>query len=230
MRMVKLSLFLIGITLIAFACTPKTLHDDSPANVDKENNTEEVLDSGETDSNKYDDEQSLLDNPMSEFFLPSGTNAHYKGEGNEFAELDIEVTVLDESHVVVDEDNGGVSSRTIYQIQEDKISILSSEPIDFDDPMPTSDMISKMIPLEIYLQKPFEVGSSFGKWTIIETDATTETPFKTFNDVIVNEMDEDDFINRKYFAKGFGEIKREAIMITENNDDFIVTSTLQSVD
>jgi len=43
-------------------------------------------------------------------------------------------------------------------------------------------------------------------------------------------MVEDDFINRKYFAQGFGEIKREAIMKTENDDDFIVTSSLQSVD
>jgi len=227
--MIKLSLMLIGMSLIAFACTPKTL-DDPPANVDKENNNGEELDSGETGSNKDDDEQSLLDIPMSEFFLSSGAKAHYKGEGNEFAELDIEVKVLDKQYVVVDEDNGGVSIRTIYQIQEDKISILSSDPIDFDDPIPTSDMISKMKPLEIYLQKPFEVGSSFGKWTITETDATTETPFKTFSDVIVIEMDEDDFINRKYFAQGFGEIKREAIMKTENNDDFIVTSTLQSVD
>ena len=28
---------------------------------------------------------------MSDFFLPNGSKAHYKGEGNEFAELDIEV-------------------------------------------------------------------------------------------------------------------------------------------
>lgn len=53
---------------------------------------------------------------MSAFFLSSGAKAHYKGEGNEFAELDIEVTVLDERYVVVDEDNGGVTIRTIYHI------------------------------------------------------------------------------------------------------------------
>jgi len=228
--MIKLSLMLIGMSLIAFACTPKNL-DDPPANVDTGNKTGEELDSAETDSNKDDDdEHSVLDIPMSEFFLPSGTKAHYIGEGNEFAELDIEVTVLDERNVVVDEDNGGVSIRTIYQIHEDKISVLSSDPIDFDDPMPTSEKISKMIPLEIYLQKPFEAGSTFDNWTITETDATTETPFKTFNNVIIVEMVVDDFINRKYFAQGFGEIKREAIMKTENEDDFIVTSTLQSVD
>lgn len=67
--------------------------------------------------------------------------------------------------------------------------------------MPTSDMISKMKPLEIYLQKPFEVGRTFGKWTITETDATIGAPFKTFNDVIVIQMEEDEFINRNILPK-----------------------------
>ena len=142
--MVKLALLLSGMIWIAVACSPKNL-------VDEENNSGEELDSEITDSNKDDNEQPLLDSPMSAFFLPSGAKAHYKGEGNEFAELDIEVTVVDEGYVVVDEDNGGVSIRTIYQVQEDNISILSSEPIDFDDPIPTPNMIDKMKTIKIKL-------------------------------------------------------------------------------
>ena len=77
------------------------------------------------------------------------------------------------------------------------------------------------------MQKPFEVGATFNEWTIVETDATIETPYHKFEQVIVIETKEKDFINRNYFAENYGEVKRESVMISE--DDFVVTSTLESV-
>ena len=79
------------------------------------------------------------------------------------------------------------------------------------------------------MQKPFEVGATFNDWTIVETDATIETPYQNFEHVLVIEMKDKDFTNRKYFAKNFGEIKRESVMIIEDEEDFVVTSTLESV-
>ena len=52
------------------------------------------------------------------------------------------------------------------------------------------------------MQKPFEVGTTFNQWTIVETDATVETPYQQFEHVLVIEMKENDFTNRKYFAEG----------------------------
>ena len=128
---------------------------------------------------------------------------------------------------MIDEDNGGVLMRKIYQVENDKIETLSEEAIDNDEPLPSKEEISKLTAKEIYLQKPLKVGTTFNQWTIVKTDATVETPYKNFEHVLVIEMKENDFTNRKYFAEGYGEIKRESVMETE--DDFVVTSTLESV-
>ncbi|MBO1911034.1 hypothetical protein J4G37_40370, partial [Microvirga sp. 3-52] len=106
---------------------------------------------------------------------------------------------------------------------------LAEDAIDNDEPFPSKEAISKLTAKEIYLQKPLEVGATFNQWTIVETDATVETPYQSFEHVLVIEMKENDFTNRKYFAENFGEIKREAVMVTEDEEDFIVTSTLESV-
>ena len=98
-----------------------------------------------------------------------------------------------------------------------------------DEPLPSKEEISKLTVKEIYLQQPFEVGTKFNDWTIVETDATVDTPYQKFENVIVIEMKEKDFTNRKYFAENYGEIKRESVMKTEDEEDFIVTSTLESV-
>ena len=39
----------------------------------------------------------------------------------------------------------------------------------------------------VYLKKPFEVGTKFDKWKIVETDVTVETPYKTFEHAFVIE-------------------------------------------
>jgi len=168
--------------------------------------------------------------PMREFFLATGAKAHYKGVGNEFAELDIEVIQPYENYVIVYENNGGASLQKIYKIGTNSIEILAEDMIDFNPLVPTLVQLEKMKPIGVYLQQPFTVGTKFDEWTIVEIDATVETPYKTFHNAIVIEMTKDDFINRKYFVQGSGEVKREAIMMTEDEEDFIVTSTLESVE
>lgn len=165
---------------------------------------------------------------MSNYFLPNKTKAHYKGDGNEFATFDIEVTTINHRYTIIDEDNGGVLLRKIYRIKENRIEMLSEEPIDFDEEMPTINELDKLQSSEIYLQKPFEVGTTFENWEVIETGLTVETPYQTFHDVFVIQSSEESFTNKKYFAKDFGEIKRESIYSDEEND-FIVTSILEDI-
>lgn len=230
MQKIKLVSLLITTVLLIGACTQKNA-DNPPAHMEESNTSgEEIMKGNEESSAKVVDEQALVNIPMSDFFLPSGSKAHYEGEGNEFAELDIEVTSLDNNYVIVDENNGGALIRTIYHVQENTIEIVFSEAIDFNEPMPSPKEISIMDALEVYLQKPFEAGTAFGDWSIIETNVTVKTPFKTFNNAIVVEMQDDDFINRKYFVQSFGEVKRESIMKTEAGDEFIITSTLESIE
>lgn len=189
--------------------------------------TSEPPSSGETGKNKADSPISE-NTSMVDFLLADGAKAHYKGEGNEFAELDIEATHVGDSYVILRENNGGSYVQTIFKIETEKIMRVETAPIDIDQPLPTLDELNAMQPTEIYLQQPLTKGTTFGNWTIVEESAKIETPYQTFSNAIVIEMSEDDFVNRIYFVKGIGEVKRESIMTTDDGE-FIVTSTLESI-
>ncbi|MER2090432.1 MAG: hypothetical protein ABS920_11895, partial [Sporosarcina sp.] len=134
-----------------------------------------------------------------------------------------------EDYVVVHENNGGSLVRYIYKIEPDKVSILEKKTVELVDDFPSQEELNEMNATGIYLKKPIEKGAVFDTWTVIETDTTLDTPYKKFDHVFVIEMKTDEFTNRKYFAEGIGEIKREAIMHLEDGD-FPVTSTIQTID
>lgn len=95
---------------------------------------------------------------------------------------------------------------------------------------PSLNELDAMTPTGIYLKKPFTKGTAFGDWIIVDTDVTVETPYQTFDHAFVIEKQDKDVINRKYFVEGFGEVKRESIMTTDDGGEYIVTSTLKAVD
>jgi len=209
--------------LFVFGCTQNSTADPPGTKSDQRNSEGNEVEPIEQKPNK-DVEYSMID-----FFLPDGSSAHYEGDGNEFAELSIEVTHVDENHVIVDEDNGGVVIRKIYRIDDEKIQILSQNPIDNEESKPSLEEIHSMDPQDVYLQRPIEVGATFSHWTITETDAIIETAYQQFEQVIIIEMKDNDFTNRMYFAENYVEIKRESVMETEDDNDFVVTSTLETV-
>ena len=94
---------------------------------------------------------------------------------------------------------------------------------------PSQAELDAMNPTGVYLKKPLKKGTTFDTWTIVEMDTTVDTPYKKFDHAFVIEMKTEDFVNRKYFVEGFGEVKRESIMQTDDGE-FIVTSTLKTVD
>jgi hypothetical protein len=232
MRKIQLLVMLFSALFLVIGCTQKNAVDPPvDNNTNQDSNEEENVEDQITDDEeeKENVEKETEEISMINYFLPDGSTAHYEGDGNEFAELNIKVTHIDDKYVVIDEDNGGASIRKIYQVENDKIETLSEDAIDNDEPLPSKEAISKLTAKEIYLQKPFEVGATFNQWTIVETEATVETPYQKFEQVIVIEMKEKDFTNRKYFAENYGEIKRESVMITEDDEDFVVSSTLESI-
>lgn len=236
MQKMKIFLIVAIAAIMVMACTPQKNENASNDNSSNDNPDEET---NEEDINKEidhesgveeDDEDSSVDGSMLDYLLPEGSKAHFKGEGNEFAELDVEVIVANDTYAIVDVDNGGSLVRTIYSIQQDRIDIVSNDVIDYDEAIPTLKEVNEMKPIEVYLERPFKKGNTFGDWTIIDIEATVETPYKTFKNAVVIEMADKDFVNRKSFVKGYGEVKYETIMDTEDDVEFIVTSLLESVE
>lgn len=168
--------------------------------------------------------------PMRDFFLPEGSKAHYTGQGNEFAELKIEVAQPYEDYFIVYENNGEAFVRKTYKLGNDKIEILEETTVNYEESFPTLEEVKAMKPIGIYLQKPFSEGTVFDDWTIMKTEVTVETPYKTFDNAFVIETEGPDAVIRKYFVEGYGEVKRESVMTTGHGEELIVTSTLKSVD
>ena len=87
-----------------------------------------------------------------------------------------------------------------------------------------------MAAMKTYLTFPLKVGEKVDVWTVISLDAEVETPLQDFSNVVVlEEVYEDGAISRSYFAKGFGEIKREYTS-EENGETFEVTSVIESIE
>lgn len=221
MRKINLFIFLLVAVLVFSGCSKK-----QPTALDNSGSTNGTIGEGivKESESESDGEISLTD-----LFLPDGSKAHYLGEGNEFAELDVEVARPFENYVVVHENNGGSLVRHIYKIEPDKISILDEQTVELVKDFPTLAELDAMDPTGVYLKKPIKKGTTFDTWTIVEIDTTVDTPYKKFDHAFVIEMKTDDFVNRKYFVEGFGEVKRESIMQTDDGE-FIVTSTLKTVD
>lgn len=222
MRKLNLFVLLLVAAFLVVGCTK----NDSTAldNSGTKNSGNNANGKNDTVGTKTDAEISMFD-----YFLPDGSKAHFQGEGNEFAELDIEVAQPFENYVIIHENNGGSLVRHIYKIDSHTIFLMETGIIDTKQDFPSLEELNALEPINIYLEAPFTKGKSFNNWTIVDTDETLETPYKVFTDVFVIEMKENDIVNRKYFAAGFGEVKREAIMQTDDGE-LRVTSTLKLVD
>ncbi|AOV07706.1 hypothetical protein [Sporosarcina ureilytica] len=234
MKKANYLIIVLTLALLVTGCADKAVKDKDVSIKDGTNitskETAQKNQGGEQGTNEglphQNDETTV---PLRDFFLKDGTKAHYKGEGNEFAGFTIEVAQPYENYFIIYEDNGGVFLRKIFKVTDNQIYTLEESTVNYKDEFPSIEELDALTPVGIYLQKPFEKGATFDLWTIIKTDETVETPFRTFENAIVIEKKDKNSINRKYFVQGFGEVKREAIQTSEGNS-FTVTSELESVD
>lgn len=164
------------------------------------------------------------------YFPPDGSVASFQGEGNEFASFTLKTTYLDTQHIVQIEDNGGVTLLKIYRITDTSIDLVYREPVDSNPSMPSAAEAASYPVLETVLQKPLQVGTSFQGWTIESTTATVDTGTTVYQDVIQLSRSEDQMTTTKYFAKDIGLIRKEDTMETEQDEPFVVTSTLQKIE
>ncbi|MFS0576384.1 hypothetical protein AB1K83_12165 [Sporosarcina sp. 179-K 3D1 HS] len=167
---------------------------------------------------------------MSDYFPPDGTQARFQGMGNEFAEFEIEVAHPFDQYVIIHENNGGAIVRRIFRLEPDSINILEEKVVENKEDFPDLPAMEAMTPIGVYLKKPFKEGATFDFWTIVDTDASVDTPYKKFDHALVIEEKGKDYVNRKYFVEGIGEVKRESVMQTTDGEEFTVTSSLELID
>jgi len=221
MRRVKFFIFLLAMILVFSGCSKK-----NPTALDNSGSTDGTVGDKVVNESENENDGGI---PLSDLFMPDGSKAHFQGEGNEFAELDVQVTRPFENYIVIHENNGGSLVRHIYKIEPDKISILEEMAVQLVKDFPSQADLDKLKPIGVYLKKPLEIGTTFGTWTIIDTETTIDTPYKKFDHAIVIEEKTEDYINRKYIVEGYGEVKRESIMQTDDGE-YIVTSTLLTIE
>lgn len=217
----KFSIVLLLMLLLS-ACSEKST-DDSPIDTGtpSEEIREEVPETEDSAEEKID---------LKRFFMKDGSVAKYLGDGNEYASYQARTQWHNDNTVSIYEDNGGTVVIRTYRITEDSIHLIKEQAEYYETYSPTDEELKSLPIISTILQTPIETGKTFDEWTVVSIDQTLETPYKTFDDVIVLEKtDESGALQRKYFVQDFGEIKREFIM-KENDAEFSVTSTLESVD
>ncbi|TQR20669.1 hypothetical protein [Psychrobacillus vulpis] len=214
--MQKLMLLLIPI-LFLFACEQNQTNSTKPETAPEDEQTPIAV-----------KEQSTPDITRSTFFMGDKSSAQFKGEGNEYASYTLKTDYLYDHYVSTYEDNGGTVMQRIYRISNDKITIVLEVAEAYETNNPTLEELDAMPDLKIYLAGPFDVGTKFDGWKIISTSDTLATATQNFQDVIVIEKIEKESKIRKYFAKDFGEIKREFIMNT-NGEENIISSTFEKI-
>lgn len=244
MKKFKFVLFLLISLLVVSACSKLNGEDVTAPNNSGNSGEQSPVEKADSDAggeikdkDHDDDGYEELDDPngkvkdpaMLDYLLPDSSKAHYEGEGNEYAEMDVQVYHPYEEYVMIYENNGGALLRKIYKVEKDRILTLEEKQVDVEENAPPVAELKKMKVTGVYLQKPFEKGATFGKWTIVDTDSTVETPYKKFDHAIVLEEKGDNYTNRKYFVEGFGEVKRESVMTAKGQADILVTSSMESV-
>ena len=210
--------------LLVTGCTNKTTGLDDSGN------------SGESTDPAKQEDQSAVGKPaqyneiaLSDYFLPDTSKAHFQGDENKIANLDIDYAQPYKNYVIVHESYNGTLTRYIYKIEENQIMQLNQRVVELKEDFPSLEEVEKMEPNGIYLKKPFEVGTRFDEWEIIETKVKVDTPYQTFENAFIIETKSKDAQIRKYFVEGFGEVKREKVMNTADGDEVQETLELSSV-
>lgn len=201
--------------------------DEDPEEVEEAVEPEETE---EADEGSGEESSSDDVDPFS-FFMADGTTANFEGVGNEFATLSIRTEYLEEDYVALYEDNGGTTMLRVYRLSDDRVDLVKEEGEFYDDYTPTSEELEELEVISTYLEFPLEEGHTFDEKTIVETGATVETPYETFEDAFVIESSESETTtNTWYFVEGYGEVKREFVTQEEGEEEYSVTSSLESVE
>ena len=230
-----MSIFIRAVVLILFlllsACGQNTVESPSDSNEPpsaEEEQRDEVIEEQEEVVTEPEPEPSKVQ--LSNFFMQDGVIAMYLGEGNEYASYRARTQWHNDHTVSIFEDNGGTTLLRTYRISDESIDLIQEQGEFYDEFNPTDEELQALPKLSTFLKLPVEPGENIDDWEVISVNETIDTPFQVFEQVIVLEKSDDTgAIQRRYIVEKYGEIKREFIM-NEEDIEFIVTSTLESID
>ena len=230
-----MTIFIRAVVLILFlllsACSQDAVESPSVSNNPpsaEEEQLDEVIEEPEDDVAEPEPEPSKIQ--LSNFFMQDEVTAMYLGEGNEYASYRARTQWHNDHTVSIFEDNGGTTLLRTYRISDESIDLIQEQGEFYDEFNPTDEELQALPKLSTFLKLPIEPGENIDDWEVISVNETIDTPFQVFEQVILLEKSDDTVaIQRRYIVEKYGEIKREFIM-NEEDIEFIVTSTLESVE
>ena len=168
-------------------------------------------------------------NSMQLFFKEDQSTAYFKGFGNEYASYTEKTTWLSNDYVRIDKDNGATITTQYFRVIKDAIYLIK-EVINEQDKLTVQDL-QLIKPVSSLLQTPLRENFQFDNWRILNTNETVETPYDTFQNVIVLYSENDNTSETKYFARGYGIIKTiyTLMPLDGEGEEFIVQSELTNI-
>lgn len=224
-------LWILSFLFFLSACGYNTeTNSNDGSNLNENRNDEERTneDNDENEQPDFNSDEASID--LSNFFMKDKMVAKYLGEGNEYATYTARTQWHNDHTVSIFEDNGGTILLRTYRITEKAIELINEQGEFYGEFNPTNDELDAMPAISTFLQFPIEKNKEFDGWTIIDVGLTLETPLQEFKDVIqIQKIDVTGSIQNRYIVENFGEIKREFIM-DEEDIQFSVTSTIESIE
>ncbi|CAM5202359.1 hypothetical protein UACE39S_06914 [Ureibacillus acetophenoni] len=179
-----------------------------------------------------DDEGDYSDLLKSYFFPPEDLDLFFIG-GFENSGVKVQTKWLSEKFVQQISYHGGGTIEKIYKITNNQIEVIYETMIDGSTPSNmTIGELEQLPTIDIVMKAPFTVGDVFGEYTLIDTNGEVGTMYSTFENVIVLESETENYLSRKYYAIGFGEVKIESMFYNEETGQYEegVTTELSSID
>ena len=150
--------------------------------------------------------------PLQLFFKEDQTRAIFREEGNTDISYIEETYWLSESYVKTLVEKDHKTWNSIYRITENTVEIIYEGVAELDA---TVAELEQMPAKGIFLSLPLEVGTSFEGWLITDVDVEIETPFETFDQIMVLTKENGGEEIRRFFAPGFGLVKETSTVEKE---------------
>lgn len=150
--------------------------------------------------------------PLQLFFKEDQTRAVFREEGSNDTFYTEETFWLSESYVKTLVKKDRETRCSIYRITESTVEIVYEGAPELDA---TVAELEQMPSKGVFLSLPLEVGTSFDGWLITDVNLEVETPFETFNQIMVLTKENGGEKIQRFFAPGFGLVKEARAVSTE---------------
>lgn len=154
----------------------------------------------------------------------------YEGYGNEFASLERKVLYKEGNKVQIMDSNPGTTMAVIYEITDEKVSVIYNEGESYDEKNILSIEGNMDQPILMAPIKEGETWASNGnKYTVISSSARVDTDIEIFEDCVQVQIEYPDntAVFNVYYKPDLGMVKQEYISVEEDFEIITVLSDYQ---